>query len=84
MVCSLYGKHYKQEFFFFFLQLVISSPLIHALGDLNQAHTGIRTRVPQIERQMTYQLSYPSPLKNDNDLFPPSICSGLSIIWQTL
>ncbi len=45
-----------------FLQLSISSPLIHALGDLSPApphrdsHPG-----PQIERQTTYQLSYPSP-----------------------
>ncbi len=40
------------------LQLVISSPLIHAFGDLSQAPTGIRA---QLERRMTFQLSYPSP-----------------------
>ncbi len=32
------------------LQLVVTSPLIHALGGLSQAPT-----------RMTYQLSYPSP-----------------------
>ncbi len=41
-----------------FLQVVISSPLIHALGNPNQApETWIR-----IERQTIYQLSYPYPL----------------------
>ncbi len=40
------------------LQLVISSPLIHALGDLSRDSNPGR----QIERCMTYQLSYPSPL----------------------
>ncbi len=30
------------------LQLAISSPLIHALGDPSQAPTGIRTRVPRL------------------------------------
>ncbi len=44
-----------------FLQLVISSPLIHALSDPSQAPTGISNLGPQIERQTTYQLSYPSP-----------------------
>ncbi len=39
------------------LQLVISSTLIHALGDPSQAPTEIRT---QCKRWMTYQLSYPS------------------------
>ncbi len=41
-----------------FLQLVISSPLIHALDYPSEAPTGIRT---QIERQTIYQLSYFSP-----------------------
>ncbi len=41
-----------------FLQLVISSPLILELGQTHQdSNPG-----PQIERQMTYQLSYPSAL----------------------
>ncbi len=31
-----------------FLQLVISSSLIHALGVQSQAPTGIRTRVPRL------------------------------------
>ncbi len=31
------------------LQLVISSPLIHALGDLSQAPTRIRTQVPSLK-----------------------------------
>ncbi len=30
------------------LQLVISSPRIHALGDPSQAPTGIRTRIPNL------------------------------------
>ncbi len=30
------------------LQLVISSPLIHALGDLSQAPTGIRIQIPRL------------------------------------
>ncbi len=42
------------------LQLAISSPLIHALGDPSQALTWIRIPGPQIERQTTYQLNYPS------------------------
>ncbi len=41
------------------LQLVISSLLIHVLGDPSQSPTGIRTQVSQIERQTTYQQSYP-------------------------
>ncbi len=44
-----------------FLQLVISSPLIHALDDPSQVPAGVQILVPQIERRMTYQLSYPSP-----------------------
>ncbi len=46
------------------LQLVISSPLIHALDDPSQAPTGIRIQSPEIERQKTYQLSYIFPLNS--------------------
>ncbi len=60
------------------LQLVISSPLIHALGDPSQAPTGIRTidvvyysplylsSLTLIWKKIeTYQLSYP-PLNIDS------------------
>ncbi len=61
-----------------FLQLVISSSLIHALGDLSQAPTGIRTRVPRLRcRRLT------------NWAIPPSYLSHLwkynvvvSYYWQ--
>ncbi len=38
------------------LQLVISSPIIHALGNLSQALTWIRTRIP------AWKLNYPPPI----------------------
>ncbi len=45
------------------LELTISSPLIHALGDPNQAPHRNSNPCPQIERQMTYQLSCPFPFQ---------------------
>ncbi len=50
----------KLTYAIWLLQLVISSPLIHALGDPSQAPTRIWTG-PQLERQTAYQLSYSSP-----------------------
>ncbi len=45
-----------------FLQLVISSPLIHALVWTGLSPHQDSNPGPQIERQTTYQLSYPSPI----------------------
>ncbi len=43
------------------LQLVISSPLTHALSDPSQTPNQDSNLGPQPERRMTYLLSYPSP-----------------------
>ncbi len=41
--------------------MVISYPLIHALGDLSQAHTGIRTQVLNIRGGRLTNWAIPSP-----------------------
>ncbi len=43
------------------LQLAISSPLIHALGDLSQAATGIWTRVPRLRDGRLTNWAIPPP-----------------------
>ncbi len=43
------------------LQLVISSPLIHALGYPNQAPTGIRTRVHSLRAGRLTNWAIPPP-----------------------
>ncbi len=55
------------------LQLVISSHVIHALGDPSQSPTRIWTRVPSLrDRRLTnWGISYPSPLNNLH-LFSPN------------
>ncbi len=45
-----------------FLQLVISSPLIHAQGDLSQAPTGIRTQVPRLRGRWLTNWAIPPPI----------------------
>ncbi len=46
------------------LQFVISSPLNHALDDLSQAPTGIRTHVPSLRGRLTnWAITLPPPLE---------------------
>ncbi len=44
------------------LQLVISYPLIHALGDPSQAPTGIQTRAPKLRGRRLTNWAIPPPL----------------------
>ncbi len=44
------------------LQLVISSSLIHAMGDPSQALTGIRTRVPSLRGRRLTNWAIPPPI----------------------
>ncbi len=44
------------------LQLVISSLLIHALGDLSEALTGIRTQVPSSRGRQLNNWAIPPPI----------------------
>ncbi len=67
------------------LQLVISSPLIHALDDPSQDPHRDSNPDPQIERKMTYKLSLPSQVFPILSPFPPNAttCYNLND-WLTL
>ncbi len=56
----------KQTDAIWLLQLVISSPLIHALGDPNQAPTRIQTPVPRLRGGWLTKWAIPPPKKNEN------------------
>ncbi len=58
-----------------FLQLVISSPLIHALGDPSQAPTGIRTRVPILSNLGTGR-------RLTNWTIPPPLYSNIFMLFH--
>ncbi len=50
------------------LQLVISSPLIDALGGLSQAPTGIRTQVPSLRGGRLTNWAIPAPHLNNTNI----------------
>ncbi len=56
------------------LQLVISSPLIHALGDPSKAPTGIQTEVPSLKGSLAWEADNLPTELSVPPIYTPVLC----------